>query len=150
MNTNVSDLEQYVHKERAKVPAKIQPLPEVKPFTSYVYNSTALRNPFVIENIGTAQSIEECPQVMHARDALELVPLDSLTLVGSLAQEGERWALIKDSAGTVHRVKKGDHLGQNSGEIIAIAESDVIIEELVSDRMQGCLKRQVTLAASEL
>ncbi|WP_455220239.1 pilus assembly protein PilP [Kaarinaea lacus] len=149
MNSSVSDLEQYVHKERNQTPGPIPALPEVKPFTTYAYDSTALRNPFVAENVNIAKSIEECPQVTHAKDALEMEPLDSLTLVGSLAQAGDQWALIKDSTGTVHRVKKGDYLGQNSGQIIAVADSDIVIEELVSDRMEGCLKRQVVLAASE-
>lgn len=151
MNSNVSDLQQYVHKERAKAPAKIPPLPEVKQYATYAYDDTSLRNPFIAQNRGTTSSIEDCPQVTRAnKDALEMVPLDSLTMVGSLEQEGQRWALIKDSEGIVRRAKKGDHVGQNNGLIIAVAENDVIIEELVSDRMQGCLKRQVVLAASEL
>ena len=148
MNSNVSDLEQYVQNERNRAPAPIPALPEVKPYTIYAYDSSALRNPFVAESINIAESFEECPQATHAKDALEMEPLDSLTLVGSLTQNGEQWALIKNANGIVHRVKKGDYLGQNSGQIIAVAESDIVIEELVSDRMQGCLKRRVVLAAS--
>ena len=148
MNSNISDLEQYVHREKSKAPDKIPPLPEVKPYTTYTYNQNALRNPFVSENIGMAQSIEECPQVTRAKDALEMVPLDSLTLVGSLEQQGQRWALVKDQESTVHRLKKGARIGQNNGQIIVITESEVVLQELVSDRLQGCIKRQTTLAAS--
>ncbi len=148
MNSNMSDLEGYVHNERNQPPGKIPPLPDIKPFTTYTYNETALRNPFTPGKFGSSQSIEDCPQITRAKDTLEMVPLDSLTLVGSLEQQGERWALIKDQESNVHRLKKGAHIGQNNGQIIVITESELILEELVSDRLQGCMKRQTTLATS--
>ena len=85
MSNNTSDLEQFVEQKRNQAPGPIPALPEIKPYTTYTYDSTALRNPFVAENVGIAQSIEECPQVTHAKDELEMIPLDTLTLVGSLA-----------------------------------------------------------------
>ena len=146
MNNNMADLEQYVDKQRQKTPEKIQPLPDVKTFSFYTYNEAGLRNPFVNENINITQSIEECPQVVRSKTTLETIPLDSLILVGSLEQDGERWALVKDPERTVHRLKQGEYLGQNNGRIMRITDNEVVLQEMVSDRMEGCQKRQTTLA----
>jgi type IV pilus assembly protein PilP len=146
MNNSMSDLEQYVQREQNKAPKDIPPLPAIKSYPVYTYNEAGLRNPFVDENTSIARFKEECPQITRAKDALETEPLDTLTLVGSLEQEGERWALIKDQKRNVHRLKKGEHMGQNNGRIIVITESEVVLQELVSDHIDGCKKRKTTLA----
>lgn len=142
----MSDLEQYVQQERNKAPKKIAPLPDIKSYPIYAYHEDGLRNPFAAENGSDTGPIEECPQITRAKDALETVPLDTLTLVGSLEQEGERWALIKDQQSNVHRLKKGEHLGQNNGQIAAITESEVVLQEMFFDRNDGCQQRKTTLA----
>ena len=148
MNNNMTDLEQYIEKQRSKAPEKIAPLPAVKSYSVYAYNESGLRNPFVAENTGIARSIEECPQITRSKDALETVPLDSLILVGSLEQNGERWALIKDPERNVHRLKKGEYMGQNNGRIMQITDNEVVLQELVSDRVEGCQKRKTILAVA--
>ena len=148
-NNNMSDLEQYVHEERAKPAKNIDPLPEAQSYTIYTYNETGMRNPFVDENISVANSTEECQKVTRSKTALETVPIDSLTLVGSLEQQGERWALVKDKESNVHRLKKGEYMGQNNGRILQITDSEVVLQELVSDRMEGCQTRKTTLAIAE-
>jgi len=148
-NSNMSDLEQYVHEERNKTAKKIEPLPKVQSYPAYTYNEVGMRNPFVTENTRIAGSLEECPNVTRTKNALETVPLDSLTLVGSLEQQGERWALVKDNESNVHRLKKGEYMGQNNGRIVRITDSEVVLQELVSDRMEGCQTRKTTLAIAE-
>lgn len=148
MNNNMTDLDQYIEKQRSKAPEKIEPLPAVKSYSFYAYNESGLRNPFVAENTGIARSIEECPQITRTKDALETIPLDSLILVGSLEQNGERWALIKDPERNVHRLKKGEYMGQNNGQIMKITDSEVVLQELVSDRLEGCQKRKTILAVA--
>lgn len=91
-------------------------------------------------------SIQDFPQVTRSKTELEKVPLDSLTLAGSMEQDGERWALVKDRESIVHRLKQGEYMGQNNGHIMGITESEVVLQEMVSDRMAGCQKRQTTLA----
>lgn len=146
MNNNLSDLEQHVQQERNKAPKEIAPLPDFISYTTYTYHENGLRNPFVAENSTVAGPITECPQVTRTRETLETEPLDTLTLVGSLEQEGVRWALIKDQKRNVHRLKKGEHMGQNNGQIITITESEVVLQEMVSDRVDGCQQRKTTLA----
>ena len=148
-NNNVADLEQFVHNKRTQAPGKIPPLPRMQNFETYAYKASTLRNPFMLGKDGTAKPVDECPQIIRAKTPLEQSPLDSLTMVGSLTQNNEKWVLIKDQENNVHRVKKGHFLGQNNGKIINITDSEVVLQELVSDRLQGCIKRQTILAISE-
>ena len=148
-SNNVADLEQFVHNKRAQPPGNIPPLPHLQEFETYAYNETTLRNPFMLGKGGISKPVDECPQTLRAKTPLEQSPLDSLTMVGSLEQDNERWVLIKDPENNIHRVKKGHFLGQNNGKIIKITDAEVVLQELVSDRLQGCIKRQTILAISE-
>ena len=44
--TNVADLEQYVADVAAKPRGRIQPLPEFKPYSAFIYSASAMRSPF--------------------------------------------------------------------------------------------------------
>jgi type IV pilus assembly protein PilP len=137
-----------VNNKLNKSPSKIEPLPLAKQFETYTYDATRLRDPFVTEG-GEIASVEKCPQITRARTTLEQSPLDSLAMVGSMKQHNERWALVKDRENNVHRIKTGDFLGQNNGKITKITDAEIVLQELVSDRMQGCIERKTILAISD-
>lgn len=146
-SNNMTDLEQYVKNQRNKPHGKIQPLPKAKAYSVYTYKEDELRNPFVmVKDDKSKTPIEVCPQVTRSKTELETVPLDTLTLVGSMEQDGERWALVKDRESIVHRLKRGEYMGQNNGRITRITESEVVLQEMVSNLVTGCQKRQTTLA----
>ena len=66
-------------------------------------------------------------------------------MVGSLEIDGVRWALIRDSENSVHRVRRGNFLGRNHGRIIESNENHIVIIEIVSDGAEGWVERPRTL-----
>ena len=49
----------------------------------------------------------------------------------------------------VHRVKVGNHLGTNYGEIIAIDEAQIDIKEIIQDGLGGWIERKAALSLTE-
>jgi len=80
---------------------------------------------------------------------LEQYAVGSLKMMGSLEQNGRRWALIRASDGTLHRITAGRHLGKNNGEIVSITESQLELKEIVPDGLGGWIERMTTLAVGE-
>lgn len=153
----MQDLDDYVAEVKSQKPSPIKPIPEMKPFESYQYpEETSLRNPFRPLGFGeeTAQAPEAessdvsgpKPDPTRPREALEEYPLDSLSYVGTLAQDKSSWALIRDPDGTVHRVSTGNYLGQNHGKIVAITPQEIQLRELVRKPSGGWLERKNSIA----
>ncbi|HET7369362.1 MAG TPA: pilus assembly protein PilP [Gammaproteobacteria bacterium] len=143
----MDDLTQFVQKVQAQPGPPLEPIPQMKPYETYTYADHALRSPF-------AAQVEEQPTSAVRPDAnrnkeyLEKFPLDSLTMVGTIDMGGTRYALIRDSAGLVHRVSRGNYLGQNDGRILEITPTGLTLREIVPNGLGGYVKRQtqITLA----
>ena len=151
VNDNVSDLQTYVEKVKSKKPVPIPPLPEAKSYETYVYDETTLRDPFqasVVRKVVRSNNNLR-PNMKRQREVLEQFPLDTLTMVGSLEQGGERWALIRSQDGTLYRTKKGRYIGQDYGQIIRVTDSEIVLQETVPDGLGGWVRRQATLSVSE-
>ena len=150
-NDNVSDLHDYVASVKAKKVGGIPPLPEVKEYKTYAYEDATLRDPFApsISRKVVQTNNRYQPDITREREVLEQFPLDTLKMVGSLEQNGERWALIKAQDGTLYRTKRGKFMGQDHGKIIRITETDITLQETVPDGLGGWVRRQATLSVSE-
>jgi type IV pilus assembly protein PilP len=85
------------------------------------------------------------PPENHVREYLERFNIASLTMVGTLDQNEESWALIEDSEGGVHRIQVGDYLGTNWGRVEAISPNRIDVVEIVSDGTEGWLRRPRSL-----
>lgn len=147
------DLQSYVAEIKARQKSHIPPLPEPQEFEVFTYNDATLRDPFVPTAV--IQAAEDTdnnglrPDMTRERDALEQYALGSLKMMGSIEKNGQRWALIRASDGTLYRTKLGRHLGQNNGEIISITESTLELKEIVPDGLGGWIERLSTLAVTE-
>lgn len=153
--SDMDDLRAYVEQVKSRRHGKIEPLPEVKPYETFTYQAQELRDPFTPGTFnrpapaaaGTKGGIK--PDFNRPREALEEYPLDTLRMVGILEQGGQVWALIKTSDGTIHRVRRGNYLGQNHGRITRIDENKVEIVEIIPDGLGGWMKREASLTLSE-
>ena len=151
VNSNVSDLQDYVASVKAKKPGNIEPLPDVQVYENYLYDETTLRDPFqgsVARQVVRTDS-QLRPDMQRQREVLEQFALDSLKMVGTLEQGGDRWALIKAQDGTLYRTKTGHFIGQDYGKIIRVTETEIVIQETVPDGLGGWVRRQATLSVSE-
>jgi type IV pilus assembly protein PilP len=54
-------------------------------------------------------------------------------MVGTMQRDGRRWALIQAPDKSVHRVTKGNRLGENFGAIAEVTETFVTLDERVED-----------------
>lgn len=153
---DTQDLQAYVDEVTAQPPSRIEPLPEFKPFETFLYQAGDQRSPFTPTDstrgeaqVATATANGIQPDFNRPREPLEESPLDALRMVGTLEQGGESWALVRDIDGTIHRVQPGNYLGQNHGKITRITEYEVELTEIVPDGLGGWQERQASLALSE-
>lgn len=156
VSRDISDLEQYVGGVKARKSGKVEPLPEVKPYERYLYQSADRRNPFSLVE-GSQQS--EIPQIDDVRqraylreiqernkEELEGFELDALRMVGTLQSPADLWGVIKDPEGTVHRVAIGNYMGLNFGKVMDINEDRIDLREIVKDIHGNWEERQTTMA----
>lgn len=150
---DTEDLHRFVSQEKQKKSVKVKPLPEFKPYHSFVYEGASLRSPFkplvaLIEVIddGDNQSGSDNgikPDQQRAKAYLEGFALDSLKMVGTIGvkHSSGMWALIRDGQGEVHRVSVGDFMGLDFGEVVAVKSGRLEILEIVSNGRGGWMKR---------
>ena len=151
-----SDLESYIEEVRINQKGRVDPLPQFKPFETFAYTADSIRSPFKPwidesenEGKGNLSAIGPQPDFNRRKELLERFPLDSLLMVGTLEQKDGFWAIIQAPDGMVHRVKRGNYLGQNYGEIISLADTKVDIKELIPDGLGGWQERQGFLTLEE-
>ena len=77
---------------------------------------------------------------------MEFMPLDTLRMVGTVFFQLELWALVETFNGEIYRVRTGDYMGLDHGEIGAIKETSIELLEVVSDSEPGVwVKRKAIL-----
>ena len=99
------------------------------------------------------------PELLRPRDMLEAFPRERLLYVGQISSKGELEALVKvlPHAGakkdaalmTVHRVRVGQHLGQDFGKVLAIASEQLVVQELALSPTGEWQPREVRLLLQE-
>ena len=141
----------FMAEVEAKPKGSIAPLPEFEPYQAFTYGAANMRSPFEPPIIVPAKTEEQRknigvkPPKDHVKQYLERFSLGSLSMVGTLQQSNETWALIEDDTGGVHRVQVGDYMGSQWGQIESIEDGRIDITEIVSDGGEGWLRRPRTL-----
>ncbi|MDX1454818.1 MAG: pilus assembly protein PilP [Gammaproteobacteria bacterium] len=153
---DTSDLQRFVAAEKAKKPGPIAPLPQIKPYETFIYQAQEERSPFVPDSEtrvepGTAVASNNglAPDANRNKEYLEQYTLDGLKMVGTIDFRGTDFALVEDPEGTVHRVTVGNYLGQNHGKITEISELEVRLTEIIPDGLGGWMERQAAIGLSE-
>jgi type IV pilus assembly protein PilP len=144
-----SDLVSYVNEIKSRQKGRIPPLPEIKPYETFAYSADELRDPFtafVQEAVAAATDSGLRPDMNRRREALEQFPLDALVFSGHLERDTELWALISAPDSMVYRVKVGNYMGSNFGEILEISENRIKLRELISDGSGGWIEREAALS----
>ncbi len=149
----MDDLREFMRTAHADKKPKIEPLPEIKPAETYQYSATEMADPFASANLRPTLSTKAAggaqPDPNRRHEPLEDYPLDSLKMVGTLSRGAQVWAVIEAPDGTVHRVQRGNYLGQNFGRIRGITESKLDIIELTQTSIGDWVQRDASLAIDE-
>ena len=147
------DLRDFVKNSGANMRGKVDPPPEIKPYEPFNYdNSEGRPDPFKprkpeLKNAGLPGLNQ--PDMKRHREALEDYPLDSLKIVGFLSRGNAIHAIIRSPDSKLHRVKVGNYLGQNFGQIKEISDSEVKIKEMVQDSSGDWSERMSSLQLVE-
>lgn len=147
---DVNDLQAFIDQTKASGVGSVRPIPQFKPYQSFSYSASDLRDPFVAavdiaEDPGVAKNSLQ-PETDRPKQHLEIFPLDTLSMVGTLEQADNSWGLIKDPQNIVHRVQLGNYMGQNEGRITNITETKIYLLEIVPDGAGGYIEREASIA----
>jgi len=147
----MKDLQQYVAQVKARRGGQIAPLPQIKPFETYLYEDMNLRSPFIPQLQSYANNTKGLnssglhPDFNRPHEYLEQFPLDSLKMMGTLTLKGSMYALMRDGDGVVHKVTVGNYMGQNFGKITKVTQAGLVLREIVSDGQGGWVERDTTV-----
>lgn len=149
------DLQDFVKKSGEDLRGQIDPPPEIKLYEPFVYdNGAELPDPFkprkqeVKSDSSTVAGFNQ-PDFNRPKQELEEFPLESLKMIGYLYKGKVGHAVIRSSEGKVYRVKAGNYIGMNFGQIIFVSETEIKIKEMVQDSGGDWIERESSLQLVE-
>lgn len=152
------DLRRWAEQERERPGEPIEPIPSVTLAEVIAYEAFDRRDPFQRrQSAAEVDEEEEMEQVAEGlrpdpdrrREFLEGFPLDTLAMVGTLEIDDVDFALIRDNENVIHRVRAGNYMGRNHGEVQRVTPNRVEIRELVRDGRGIWTERRVQIAMGE-
>ncbi|MEM7001831.1 MAG: pilus assembly protein PilP [Pseudomonadota bacterium] len=149
-NRDYSDLQAFMKQEDERKGGRIEPLPPIKTVAPFSYQVGNLRSPFeppiVVRKVDRASGPQVTPDFNRVKQYLEQFAISQLSMVGTLAQFNQNFALVRDTEGGVHRVQTGDYLGRDHGRVLTVDEASIDLIEIVPDGSGGWVERARTVA----
>ena len=150
----MDDLQSYVEKVKQRPPGPLEPLPEIPQIDTYVYEPGNRRDPFAMDDRTARAAMPGpgdgiAPDPLRSKEELEQFSLDSLRMVGTLEQHETRWGLVMTPDGILHRVRVGNYLGQNNGQITRISPEGIQLTEIVGDGPGSWRERESSIALKQ-
>lgn len=149
------ELQTWMEQQRREVKPNVTPLQPPKKFDPQPYQAATGVEPFSNQKLTVAirQESRQPSSLLSAelnrrKEPLESYPLDSMSMVGSVARENRPFALLRVD-NLLYQVKVGDYLGQNYGRITKISETEVSLREIVQDAAGEWIERPATLQLQE-
>ena len=149
------ELRAWMEQQRREAKPDVQPLQAPKKFDPEPYSVAQAVEPFSTQKLSVALKQESrqpnslmAAEMNRRKEPLESYPLDSMSMVGSVNKQGQPFALLRVD-NLLYQVKMGDHLGQNYGLITKIAETEIVLRELVMDAAGEMIERPATLQLQE-
>ena len=108
------------------------------------YARPAGRDPFDVQRLSGGQAVSPASVPARPGFPLEVHPLSSLRMVGSLRQGEEVVALIQADV-QIYQVPVGASLGASRAKVLRISEAGVVMREIVRGPEGQAVARTVTL-----
>jgi len=145
-----ADLRAFMAQTGASGQQALEPLPPVKTQEVFNYEPADLPDPFKPRSLKAGKGGGAFqPDLTRPKEPLEQYALDGLRMVGTINQGGQIYALVRTPENTLYRIRKGEHLGQNFGLVLAIREASIEIRETVQDGAGDWTETKATLALQE-
>jgi type IV pilus assembly protein PilP len=150
------DLKQELAQLTKDFRGQVPPLPQVRPYEPVPYTAEGQVDPFRPERLEVAQAGARSADAKskiaehekRVKEPLEAFPLESISMLGTITQDKETFALVK-AGPNLYRVKKGNYMGQNFGVITSIDEGSIKLKELVQDGTGEWVERASALQLVE-
>ena len=149
------ELAQWIEQQRREVRPNVEPLSPPKKFDPQPYSAIGGVEPFSNQKLTVAIRAETrqpnsmlTAEMSRRKEPLEMHPLDSMLMVGSVVKQGRQYALLRVDS-LLYQVKVGDYLGQNFGKVMKITETDVALREIVQDAAGEWTERMGSLQLQE-
>lgn len=140
------DLRDWMSEQGKGAQGKLEPLPQIRPYEPFAYNAFDLPDPFKPRKIEPAKGNSKlAPDLARRREPLESFPLESLSMVGTLAKEKTIYALVRTPDKDIYQVRSGNFMGQNFGVITGISDTEIKLKELVQDSAGDWTERSSAL-----
>lgn len=152
---NMDELRAYIDETKAKPGGRIEPLPEIRPAPTFVYTAEqdGLRSPFMPDTpqvrVSDNPDAVRGPDPSRPREFLEQFPLDTLRMVGTMQAGAGSYGLVQTADGLIHRVRLGNHMGQNYGRVTAITDGEIQLVEIIADGLGGYLERPAAIGLTD-
>jgi len=154
-SAETEELQQWMDQQRREAKPNVTPVQAPTKFNPEPYTMAQAVEPFSTQKLSVAlkQEARQPNSVLAAelnrrKEPLEAYPLDSMSMVGSVAKQGRPFALLRVD-NLLYQVKVGDYLGQNYGRITRIAETEIALREVVQDAAGEWTERPATLQLQE-
>ena len=152
------ELQQWMGEQRSQTRPRIQPLPEPTKFSPQAYTQEGAIEPFSNQKLLQALKRDSsqassnaaliAPELNRRKEPLEALPLDAVAMVGSLIRQGQPVALLRVD-NLLYQVRVGNYLGQNSGRIMKISETELALREIVQDAAGEWTERMANIQLQE-
>ncbi len=153
------DLQRWLAEQRNATKPRVVRLPEPTKFSPQPYTQEGAVEPFSVQKLTQALKRESnqatsnaaliATELARRKEPLELSPLDSVAMLGSLTKAGQLVALVRVDR-LLYQVRVGNYLGQNYGRIIKVSETDLTLREIVQDAAGEWIERTATLQLQEV
>ena len=144
------ELQRFVEDTKKEPGGRVEPLPEIKPYETFVYAAADLRSPFLPSSPGSGAGLAGVrPDQKRNREFLEQYSLDTLKMVGTFKVGNSFYGLVQSKDGLVHKVQPGNYLGQNDGKVTGITGGRITLVEIIPDGLGGYIERPASLALSD-
>jgi len=139
------DLRDWMREQGKGAQGKLEPLPQIRPYEPFAYNAFDLPDPFKPRKIEPAKGGGPGPDLARRREPLESFPLESLSMVGTLAKDKSMYALVRTPDKDIYQVRSGNFMGQNFGVVTGISDTEIKLKELVQDSAGDWTERSSSL-----
>ncbi|KAA6185518.1 pilus assembly protein PilP [Thiohalocapsa marina] len=148
------DLQAYIDRINARPPGPLGPLPAIPQVDTFTYVPDDRRDPFAMDERVAEIALPVpgggiAPDPLRRKEELEQYSLDALRMVGTLEQDDQSWALIIAPDGILHRVRVGNYLGRNHGQITRITPAIVQLTEIIPDGPERWREREASIALKQ-
>ena len=154
-SAETEELQQWMDQQRREVKPNVTPLQAPKKFDPEPYSTAQAVEPFSAQKLSVALKQEArqpnsvlASELNRRKEPLEAYPLDSMSMVGSVAKQGQPFALLRVD-NLLYQVKVGDYLGQNYDRITEITETEIALREVVQDAAGEWTERSARLQLQE-